>query len=550
MVDYSQLLQATSQNLLGSADGARKLARELEQFSTDTDRNRQSLTSAWSGMDAAAAAGKLIDHSNNYRTIAGLYARIDQIVSGLAGEIDTSKRMLDNAVSMAPSIPGSVDSTGTVHVNWSALGSNPSPAAISAAQSRAQQVAGFIRDALMRANQADQQARAQLSGLMGGEGSGGRQPLPAGQIPAHGTDPQQVKQWWDGLSAEQRESFIATDPKGVGSLDGVPVAARDQANRLALSNEYDDLVARQGPLGERMNELRPHVGDMGDYQARRDLFAVNKELSDVNTRIENLESIQGQLARTDMLGSTESLYLIDYDSAADGQLVMSVGNPDTADNVVTYVPGMTTDVPGIGTNIDRALTMQTDAVAAAPNASTASVMWLGYDAPDGVFGAATDGYYEDATEDLTRFQHGLRATHEGDPSTNTLLGHSYGSTTVGYAASQADLQIDNLVFVASPGSTVDDVGDFPGMDPDHVWATRGDSDIIRFVPEIVHGNDPVDDDFGGHVFEGGTGGHSDYWDPGNPAREGFADIITGQYDQVPPEVPAEEPEFSYQYMGP
>lgn len=547
MVNYSQLRMADSGRLQGSADGARKLARELEQFGTDTDRHRQTLSTVWSGIDAAAAAGKLIGHSNDYRSTAGAYSKVDQIVSSLSTEIAASKQMLDNAVSAASSIPGYVGPDGTVYVNWQALGPSPSPATVAMAKQRAGEVAAHIRDALVRANQADQQAQSGLASI-GAAGTSAASGSQSSRVPANGTDPAAVKRWWDGLSAGERESLIAQYPDQIGGLDGVPITSRDQANRLALSNEYDALVARQKPLGDRLHELTPHVGDRADFESRRDLYAVNKELRDVNGRIENLESIQHQLGRTDMLGSTEKLYLVDYDSAADGKLVMSVGNPDTANNIVTYVPGMTTDVEGIGVNIDRSLLMQADATAAAPGSSTASVMWLGYDAPDGVLGAATDGYYEDASGDLTRFQHGLRATHEGPASLNTLLGHSYGSTTVGYTASQSDLKIDNLVFVASPGSTVDTVNDFPGLSPDHIWATRGDSDVIRFVPEFVHGNDPVDSDFGGKVFEGGTGGHSAYWDAGNPAREGFADIVTGQYDRVPPEVPAPTPQ--YEPIGP
>lgn len=527
MVTFAQLQQSTTEALRGGADAARKLARELEQFGADTDRLRRDLSGVWAGTDSTAAAATLSRHVGGYRTAAADYGRVDQIVSTLASEMDSAKRQLESAVSAAPSIPGRVDGNGTVHVNWAALGPQPSPAAVAAARQRAMQVAGWIREAITRAVTADGTAAGQLSSIVGGgaAASGER-----GSIPARGTDPQQVKQWWDGLSQQQRQDMIAADPKAVGGLDGVPITARDQANRLALSAEMDRVGGELATAKQELASL-PVTGPR-DFESPMHREAAER-VRDLEQRWDNLNSVSDQLGRTDLQGSTEQLYLIDYDSAADGKLVASVGNPDLADNVVTFVPGMTTDVEGIGTSMDYSLRMQADAAAAAPGESTASVMWLGYDAPDGLIGAAGDNSYEAAAGDLTNFQHGLRATHEGPDSMNTLLGHSYGSSTVGHAASQSDLRIDNLVFVASPGATVDDAGDFPGLNADQVFATRSSDDVIRFVPEFVHGNDPVDADFGGRVFEGGDGGHSDYWNPGSPAREGFADIITGQAQGMP-----------------
>ena len=532
MVTFAQLRQASGETLRGAADGARKMAREFEQHGGDTDTYRRSMTAAWEGADSAAAGERLSGIANRYRGVAGSFAKLDSIASTLAQNIDRSRSLLESAVSSAPGIPGSVDAQGTVHIDQAALGSSPSAATVAMARQRAEQVAGQIRQALTLANNADSQARQQLGTLA--PVSGAAPASPAGSVPARGTDPAAVKKWWDGLSAAQREDLIAADPKQIGGLDGVPVAVRDRANRLALSSELDDVTARRDALKQRVDGMNPGIGDRGDFPQRAEYSKLSGELRDLDQRADNLQTVRDQLSRTDMQGSTEKLYLVDYDSAADGKLVMSVGNPDTANNVVTYVPGMTTDVEHIGANIDRSLRMQADAVAANPNASTASVMWLGYDAPDGVLGAAGDGSYEHAQPDLRSFQEGLRATHQGAPSLNTLLGHSYGSTTVGYAASQGGLGIDNLVMVASPGSTVDNAGDFPGLTADHVWAARGSDDIIQYVPEFVHGNDPVDADFGGRVFPGGDGGHSSYWDPGNPARGNIANIVTGQYDRVPP----------------
>src|SRR5699024_1176821 len=126
-------------------------------------------------------------------------------------------------------------------------------------------------------------------------------------------------------------------------------------------------------------------------------------------------------------------YLIDLDSSGDGQAVVSVGNPDTADNVNVYVPGTAAELNDIGGDLHRAETMATDAHEASDR-PTASVMWLGYDAPDTVADAVLERYAEGAAADLSRFTDGLRATSEDGPANLTMTGHSYGSTTIGVTA--------------------------------------------------------------------------------------------------------------------
>lgn len=46
--------------------------------------------------------------------------------------------------------------------------------------------------------------------------------------------------------------------------------------------------------------------------------------------------------------------------------------------------------------------------------------------------------------------------------------------------------------------------------------------------ELWFGHDPADPGFGGRVFRSGRGGHSGYWDPGNPALDGMARVVLGR----------------------
>jgi hypothetical protein len=50
-----------------------------------------------------------------------------------------------------------------------------------------------------------------------------------------------------------------------------------------------------------------------------------------------------------------------------------------------------------------------------------------------------------AEADLSRFQDGLRVTHDGPPSHNTIIGHSYGTTVVGMTTHDHGVYADDIV---------------------------------------------------------------------------------------------------------
>lgn len=232
-------------------------------------------------------------------------------------------------------------------------------------------------------------------------------------------------------------------------------------------------------------------------------------------------------------------FLIGLDTSADGKAIVSAGNPDTARNVATYVPGTGAGLAGITGEMDRSDRMM-DAAREAHSPSTAVISWVGYDAPNDVVpNAMSSSYAENAKKDLDSFQDGLRASHHGDPSHNTLVGHSYGTTVVGHAARDEHLAVDEIVFVASPGVGVNQASEL-GLPPGHVHATVDAHDPIQLTP--VHGIEPQNPGFDANVFSSGPKdpaqeiqgswyedrAHSMYWDPGNKALDNMGRIIAGQ----------------------
>ncbi|QUH05726.1 hypothetical protein HUO13_02460 [Saccharopolyspora erythraea] len=315
----------------------------------------------------------------------------------------------------------------------------------------------------------------------------------------------------------------------VGSTDGVPVVVRDQANRSLLAQQRQALVDR---IRDEKSRLDPDSENAADWE-----------------RINQLdEALKGIDKLNETLGKPGSgHFLLGIDSTADsrGRVIVATGNPDTAEHVLTYVPGTTADLGGAAGDVQRNDMLVQRASEMAPEGQeVAGVMWLDYNAPPDLVAASDKTYAFDAGEDLSRFQEGLRATHEGAPSHNTVLGHSYGSTVVGYSQRDHGLHANDVAFIGSPGVGVSEAQDLH-MSPEHVWAGTSASDPIEYPHsgdpvEIIrdgwikggdphiHGQDPSDPAFGGRILPTDpTGGHSDYWFK-QQSMDSLAKLTVGQ----------------------
>ncbi|WP_051799340.1 alpha/beta hydrolase [Catenuloplanes japonicus] len=261
-------------------------------------------------------------------------------------------------------------------------------------------------------------------------------------LPAPNTDPHAVNDWWERRDADARERMVTTHPELIGGLDGVPVEVRDRANRVLLDRALaEHRLYRENP------ELDVMHGSTGKVAA--------------------MEAIQARLTAP---GDRPPAYLLKIDPADDGQLIMSIGNPDTAPRTVTYVPGMTSDLATTPAMLERM-----DAVVAQAPPGTAATLWLGYDAPDGLGEVFRRSFAEAAAEPLSRFADGLRATGTvPGGSYNLLLAHSYGTTTYGVTSSTLGVDANAAYLVGSIGTTVQSGNAMLGTGDVNISTTRYD----------------------------------------------------------------------------
>ena len=128
-----------------------------------------------------------------------------------------------------------------------------------------------------------------------------------------------------------------------------------------------------------------------------------------------------------------------------------LGDLGTADNTAVLVPGAMSTVEGTLPGLtDNARRLVAEAGTVDPGATTAAVAWLGYDAPEFALGQVNDaGQAKEGGAILAKDVEGYRTAN---PNAHvTVIGHSYGSTVVGYSAMDNGLKADDIAFVGSPG---------------------------------------------------------------------------------------------------
>ncbi|GAA4860116.1 alpha/beta hydrolase [Kitasatospora terrestris] len=386
---------------------------------------------------------------------------------------------------------------------------------------------------------------------------GGPEDLVKAGMPGPDAPPTEVNSWWKALPESERQRLIHNYPDEIGNRNGIPTVDKDQANRIHLDRMIKNMEGRK---------------DLDDNQKRQ---------------LEGFQAVRKRL--DDDKGKQPPVFLMAIDDEGQGRAAISYGNPDTADDVVAYVPGLNTEVKNIGGGDgNRARDLWQSAHDADPTRSTASIAWLGYDAPqaDGVnaesLAVSGPERGQQGGKNYQEFLQGLRASHEGQPAHVTALGHSYGSFTVGQAAQRpGGIPADDIILVGSPGTGAQHASQL-GVDPSHVWVGAAENDPVSHLPshdeakgmgtgaaiggavgglpgmvvggfigdqigksddphELWFGQDPASNDFGAHRFDVddgplGMSSHSDYWDSGD-GRDGHSlrnmgNIVSGHGDRV------------------
>ncbi len=399
----------------------------------------------------------------------------------------------------------------------------------------AKALADLIQAALDRAVEVDNAYNKRLTAVNNGTytstetASSASQGLP--DLPQEGWSPTEVATWWSSLTQAEQDQIIAEHPETIGNLDGVSMTARDKANRNILL----------GPDGTGGQVIRDAEAELARVQAEYDnaplrghpgVNPYEDELRAAQQRVDDLHTLRDLVTNAD---TDYSLVSFDASGSGDVRAAVAIGDVDTATNVSTLVPGISTTVrQGLTGLAGDAATLQQ-----AAGGNTATIAWLGYDAPPGfpvsadqkgsAFDITSTATANEGAEALNGFHEGIHAYHQtqGRDPYLTTVDHSYGSLTAGTAARDTKVGVlDAMTLYGSPGGRAHDASEY-NIPEGKVYASANSGDwVVGLGPDWSFGKEPTEMP-GVTEISSNDGGHSDYWD--NPEFvEDVAQIVRGE----------------------
>ncbi|MEU3184727.1 alpha/beta hydrolase [Streptomyces sp. NPDC006923] len=497
---WTQLRAVKCSELEGAADGWGRASNRADAARDRIDKQLlANIAASQEGEAAEAAIARLRELSRDFQYVYIECGLIRTTLNSLAHELRGPQRKLLNALDDASGLKFTVHEDGSVgypaagehmitgdelpegRVSGSAVPpllaqppalTNPNPNA-----ARAQEIADTIARAVSEAREIDARYTGTLRKLTARDGlsvtdamwtdaSGDatavrgitadylRDGIPTGGTPAERTA------WWDGLTQERREEYLAVCPDRIGNLDGIPAEVRDAANR-------DTMQLLMGKLEGRDDEAS-------------------------GTRLAGLREIDRQLRAARDPG-VPPMFLLGIGDEGNGRAIVSYGNPDTARNISAYVPGLGTALDADFAKDDLKRARDTAIGAREYDRSSASIVWLGYDAPQLSVGHVvrnTDVMFADQAQvgagAYNEFMAGISATNENDDPHVTAIGHSYGSLTVGQAAQRQGgvPGADDIILLGSPGTGAKSADEL-GVGKGHVYVGAAENDPVTAMPAKI-----------------------------------------------------------------
>ena len=516
---------------------------------------RRSATSRWSGAASSAAADRYGTVVAGLGQLAASIAVAGHAVGHAAGRMESAIDLVGRADRRAAEEGAWVDDDGQLFLPVRASLGDP---ALEAHRVRLDELLrAEVHSCLLQARRAASQTdddlfRALLSSARGATSSGGGAQAPgpamlpappptASAASAAGGVGAQVfasAAWWRSLTDEERRAVLRDRPEWVGSRDGVPAAARHEANLVLLGRAEEAARARLD---------RSLAGGWVGSQPEREL---------AEQQVAALQAIREVLARRD--GGQRRLLLVDTTSLH-VRAAVAVGDVDRAEHVVTFVGGLSTMV---GTDLarydDTFVRMRSEARAVASGQDVAIVTWMGYDAPQ-VREIATSIDRNVLNGKLARenagaladFATGIEAARDR-PAHQTVWAHSYGGTLAGFASLRTSA-VDDVAVFGAPGLPFSDVSR-TALKPGSLNVLGAIGDDVFDYGWRVHGTSPAEVAGATRLStfalkQAGTGcnhflrsrtdfvdvgrtssGHSDYLRAGTDSAHNLAVIAAGRPD--------------------
>jgi hypothetical protein len=528
-------LESAERDLKTARDDLLRLSDELAEMGVPKN---------WGGSAATASRQALGRVSDNIEWLVAEVSGAHRAVMDAADAVDGVVRGVEAVTNYARLHNLSVSADGTVTDDEPGMcyaSEHDAKLATQERQGIVDECVSRIEEALRKAADLDGDLLLVLNSIIAGTfGDGGATTL--AEASAHGDregagsllrppvgGPADSTAWWASMSPEEQRRIITEHPEWIGNLDGIDFASRDAANRVRLAAYLE------------------HPETLTDEQ-RGALATLSK------------------YARTDANGDgIPDFSILGLDLSQDrAQAIIGNGPTDTADHVAVFTPGLTSTVAGMGSYVNELDQLRTrsaddifrsmspeeiarhggpDAAREAAREKVATVVWLDYQAPqfDTVLSSnsvAAPYAAKDGGENLADFLRGVNTSRATDPHL-TGLGHSYGSTTTGFALQHSGVGVDDAIFFGSPGLGTSDLGDLQ-VPEQHSYYAEAKWDLVGDLGRF--GTDPSALDGMRHLETGaktidgtdyaGITQHSNYLHDHTTSQYNMAKVVSGHADQA------------------
>ncbi|WP_280233430.1 M3 family metallopeptidase [Nocardia cyriacigeorgica] len=318
--------------------------------------------------------------------------------------------------------------------------------------------------------------------------------------------------WWHALSEDQQKAVLRAHPAELGNADGIPFAVRDEANRLAIAR---DLIVYRNrlPVGADIEQWMSTELSDAERLHLRNLVYTHDALSMAELKARSMEPTV----------PAPRIQVMAYDArefGGSGRAAVGFGDGDRAGVTLWQIPGITTTLQRLNSRLTNSSNLYAVSAKLDPSLDILSIAWLGYDAPSGGKMMTETISPQPAIEggrllvrDLVGFD--TTRTLQADlpdgspPPLNRLYAHSYGSTTMAYAAAGGRLRgrVKSVLPLGSPGMGPLEHAD--QFEVDEVYVAAGSRDPVTWLGSSTlgqpgrfagrgQGMDPATEQFGAH----------------------------------------------------
>ena len=279
--------------------------------------------------------------------------------------------------------------------------------------------------------------------------------------------------WWRSLTDGERRAVLRERPEWVGSRDGIPAAARHEANLVLLARAERAAAVRARDVAARAAPWRA------------------TERTRADERVADLRAVRDLIGRRD--GIERRLLLVDT-SERNVKVVLAVGDVEHAEHVATFVGGLTTTARSDLARYDTTFVRMRAEGKAVARGDVAVVTWMGYDAPqlDEIVTSVSRNVLNaklarDNAGALADFVTGLGAARDR-PVHQTVWAHSYGGLLAGFASLRTS-GIDDVAVFGAPAMPFSDLGR-SALKPGSLNVLGAIGDDVFSYGWMVHGSRP------------------------------------------------------------